>query len=216
MTSPWGKIQCVEGPVSLLEITSDQLARSLQEKELEKYKNSRQEEQITEIYETYEPSDTDSDAVIAQMLQAQYNQEYDTMLKRTETKFNRDSKVNISYSNYRMSSFEDPDEKKAETDDTNKDFDRFVSVEKEYASMPRCGYKKVGDTGGFDVKLNNKKSVQLQHIVTSETGVLDIKCGQVFDIRKLNYNIHTGNTINIGKLHRLGRSVCLLTFDIFI
>lgn len=191
MTSPWGKIQSVEGPVSLLEITSDQLARSLQEKELEKYKNSFKEEPINEIYETYEtyePSDTDNDEVIAHMLQAQYNQEYDMMLKRTETKYNRDSKVNISYSNYRMSSFEDPEESKTETNDTTKDFDRFVSIEKEFASMPRCGYKKVGegsqivtkhdmlmssrinacrvlqfppgihtgDTGGFDVKLNNK------------------------------------------------------------
>lgn len=191
MTSPWGKIQSVEGPVSLLEITSDQLATSLQEKELEKYKNSFKEEPINEVYETYEtyePSDTDNDEVIAHMLQAQYNQEYDMMLKRTETKYNRDSKVNISYSNYRMSSFEDPEESKTETNDTTKDFDRFVSIEKEFASMPRCGYKKVGegsqivtkhdmlmssrinacrvlqfppgihtgDTGGFDVKLNNK------------------------------------------------------------
>ncbi|KAF7409795.1 serine/threonine-protein kinase RIO3-like [Vespula maculifrons] len=188
MTSPWRKIQSVEDPVSLLEITSDQLAKSLQEKELKKYKDSLKEEPITEIYDTYESNDTDSDEVIAQMLQAQYNREYDMMLKRTETKVNRDSKVNISYSKYRMSSFEEPDERKTDTDDTNKDFDRFVSIEKEYASIPRCGYKKVGegsqivtkhdmlmssrinacrvlqfppgidtgDTGGFDVKLNNK------------------------------------------------------------
>ncbi|KAF7404856.1 hypothetical protein HZH66_003762 [Vespula vulgaris] len=188
MTSPWRKIQSIEDPVSLLEITSDQLAKSLQEKELKKYKDSLKEEPITEIYDTYESNDTDSDEVIAQMLQAQYNREYDMMLKRTETKVNRDSKVNISYSKYRMSSFEEPDERKTDTDDTNKDFDRFVSIEKEYASIPRCGYKKVGegsqivtkhdmlmssrinacrvlqfppgidtgDTGGFDVKLNNK------------------------------------------------------------
>ncbi|KAL2716092.1 serine/threonine-protein kinase RIO3 [Vespula squamosa] len=188
MTSPWRKIQSVEDPVSLLEITSDQLAKSLQEKELKKYKDSLKEEPITEIYDTYESNDTDSDEVIAQMLQAQYNREYDMMLKRTETKVNRDSKVNISYSKYRMSLFEEPDERKTDTDDTNKDFDRFVSIEKEYASIPRCGYKKVGegsqivtkhdmlmssrinacrvlqfppgidtgDTGGFDVKLNNK------------------------------------------------------------
>lgn len=126
MTSPWRKIQSVEDPVSLLEITSDQLAKSLQEKELKKYKDSLKEEPITEIYDTYESNDTDSDEVIAQMLQAQYNREYDMMLKRTETKVNRDSKVNISYSKYRMSSFEEPDERKTDTDDTNKDFDRFV------------------------------------------------------------------------------------------
>lgn len=145
MTSPWRKIQSVEGPLSLLEITSDQLAESLQEREFEKCKNSLKKEQITKMYDTYEPSDTDNDAVIAQLLQAQYNREYDTMLKRTETKVNRDSKVNISYSNYRMSSFEEPDERKTDTDNTNEDFDRFVSIEKEYASIPRCGYKKIGE-----------------------------------------------------------------------
>ncbi|KAI4489880.1 PREDICTED: serine/threonine-protein kinase RIO3-like [Polistes canadensis] len=145
MTSPWRKIQSVEGPLSLSEITSDQLAESLQKREFEKCKDSLKKEQITKIYDTYEPSDTDNDAVIAQLLQAQYNQEYDTMLKRTETKVNRDSKVNISYSNYRMSSFEEPDERKTDTDNTNEDFDRFVSIEKEYASIPRCGYKKVGE-----------------------------------------------------------------------
>lgn len=42
--------------------------------------------------ETYDASDTGSDEVIANLLQAQFNREYDTMLKRTEKKFNRDSK----------------------------------------------------------------------------------------------------------------------------
>lgn len=39
-----------------------------------------------------ELDDTDSDTVIAQMLQAQFNREYDSMLKRTEDKFNGSSK----------------------------------------------------------------------------------------------------------------------------
>lgn len=42
--------------------------------------------------ETYDASDTGNDEVIANLLQAQFNREYDTMLKRTEKKFNRDSK----------------------------------------------------------------------------------------------------------------------------
>lgn len=32
MSTPWAKIQPVEGPVNLLEITSEQLAKNLQEK----------------------------------------------------------------------------------------------------------------------------------------------------------------------------------------
>lgn len=42
--------------------------------------------------ETYDASDTGSDEVIANLLQAQFNREYDTMLRRTEKKFNRDAK----------------------------------------------------------------------------------------------------------------------------
>lgn len=42
--------------------------------------------------ETYDASDTGNDEVIANLLQSQFNREYNTMLKRTEEKFNRDSK----------------------------------------------------------------------------------------------------------------------------
>lgn len=82
------------------------------------------------------------------MLQDQFNKEYDLMLKRTEEKFNRDSKgifnlykflilyfqcfdffyftVNISYTNYRTSLCDDQDDKDTDIEDTTKDFDRFV------------------------------------------------------------------------------------------
>ncbi|XP_011497530.1 PREDICTED: serine/threonine-protein kinase RIO3-like [Ceratosolen solmsi marchali] len=193
--SAWGKIHTIEEPISFDKITSEQLARSLQEKEIKKYAVTVIEEipEITEIAEKaselFEIDQTESDAVIAHMLQADLNEEYDLMLKRTEKKFNRDSKVNISYLNYRAG-VKEPEEPKADVDDEDRDFDRFVSIEKEYASIPRCGYKKVGDggtsqivtkhdmlmtsrinacrvlefppgiqtgdTGGFDVKLNNK------------------------------------------------------------
>ncbi|PBC32721.1 serine/threonine-protein kinase RIO3 [Apis cerana] len=189
MSTPWAKIQPVEGPVNLLEITSEQLAKSLQEKELKKYQNETENDVNIEDCTIYETNDTDSDEVIAHMLQDQFNKEYDLMLKRTEKKFNRDSKVNISYTNYRTSFCDDQDDKDTDIEDTTKDFDRFVSIEKEYASIPRCGYRKMGgegsqivtkhdmlmssrinacrvlqfppgihtgDTGGFDVKLNNK------------------------------------------------------------
>lgn len=191
--SCWGKIQPVEGPTSLLEIASEQLANSLQEKELKRCEVELVHDTNTQDCATYESSkDTDSDEVIAHMLQDQFNKEYDLMLKRTEEKLNRDSKVNISYTNYRTSLSNDhgDDDKDIDNEDTDgKDFDRFVSIEKEYASIPRCGYRKMGgegsqivtkhdmlmssrinacrvlqfppgihtgDTGGFDVKLNNK------------------------------------------------------------
>ncbi|XP_076244341.1 serine/threonine-protein kinase RIO3 [Calliopsis andreniformis] len=189
MSSPWAKIQPVEGPVSLLEITSEQLAKSIQEKELKKCCTETVEDVSVQDCVICESNDTDNDEVIAHMLQDQFNKEYDLMLKRTEEKFNRDAKVNISYTNYRTSVCDDQDDKdNTDIEDATRDFDRFVSVEKEYASLPRCGYKRIGegsqivtkhdmlmssrinacrvlqfppgihtgDTGGFDVKLNNK------------------------------------------------------------
>ncbi|OAD54366.1 Serine/threonine-protein kinase RIO3 [Eufriesea mexicana] len=189
MSTPWAKIQPVEGPMNLLEITSEQLANSLQEKELKKCQLVAVDDVNIEDCAICESNDTDNDEVIAHMLQDQFNKEYDLMLKRTEEKFNRDSKVNISYTNYRTSLCDNQDDKETDIEDTTRDFDRFVSLEKEYASKPRCGYRKMGgegsqiitkhdmlmssrinacrvlqfppgihtgDTGGFDVKLNNK------------------------------------------------------------
>ncbi|KYN15916.1 PREDICTED: serine/threonine-protein kinase RIO3-like [Trachymyrmex cornetzi] len=187
----WAKIQPLESPVNLLDITTEQLAASMQERELKKCFNEDNVNVMDKTMgETYDASDTGNDEVIAHLLQTQFSREYDTMLKRTEEKFNRDSKVSISFSNYRSSLYNIKDEDNADfnIDDSNRDFDRFVSIEKEYASIPRCGYKKMGkdskivtkhdilmssrinacrllqfppgihtgDTGGFDVKLNNK------------------------------------------------------------
>ncbi|XP_012059558.1 PREDICTED: serine/threonine-protein kinase RIO3-like [Atta cephalotes] len=187
----WAKIQPLESPVNLLDITTEQLAASMQERELKKcFDEDNVNIMDKTMGETYDASDTGNDEVIAYLLQTQFSREYDTMLKRTEEKFNRDSKVSISFSNYRSSLYNIKDEDNADfnVDDNNRDFDRFVSIEKEYASIPRCGYKKMGkdsrivtkhdilmssrinacrllqfppgihtgDTGGFDVKLNNK------------------------------------------------------------
>lgn len=186
----WATIQPLDNPVNLLDITTEQLAASMQEREKKYFNETNTYEGEKKTGETYDATDTDNDEVIANLLQTQFNHEYDTMLKRTEEKFNRDSKVSISYSNYRSSLYDTKDEDNADSnvDDSNRDFDRFVSVEKEYASIPRCGYKKMGkdsqivtkhdilmssrinacrllqfppgidtgDTGGFDVKLNNK------------------------------------------------------------
>ncbi|KAG5314788.1 RIOK3 kinase, partial [Acromyrmex insinuator] len=192
----WAKIQPLESPVNLLDITMEQLAASMQEsnfciaREMKKcFDKDNVNVMDKTMGETYDASDTGNDEVIAHLLQTQFSREYDTMLKRTEKKFNRDSKVSISFSNYSsLYNVKDEDNTDLNVDDSNRDFDRFVSIEKEYASIPRCGYKKTGkdsrivtkhdilmssrinacrllqfppgihtgDTGGFDVKLNNK------------------------------------------------------------
>lgn len=66
----------------------------LPHRELKQYFNDDGANKKTDknMGETYDASDTGSDEVIANLLQRQFNWEYDTMLKRTEEKFNRDSK----------------------------------------------------------------------------------------------------------------------------
>ncbi|XP_015595090.1 serine/threonine-protein kinase RIO3 [Cephus cinctus] len=188
MSSPWRAVQPVSAPMSLIEIESEQLAQELQEREIQRHTDLALPEPNPADCELFELDGTDSDEVIAHMLQAQYNREHDLELKRIEDKFNGESKVGVSYLKFRASSDTELEDKKPDVDETRRDFDRFVSVEKEYASMPRCGYKKVGkdskivtkhdmlmssrinacrvlqfppgictgDTGSFDVKLNNK------------------------------------------------------------
>lgn len=43
----------------------------------------------------------DSDALIARMLQMQFDKEYDQMLMKTQQKYNGDSKVAISFENFK-------------------------------------------------------------------------------------------------------------------
>ncbi|XP_011312284.1 serine/threonine-protein kinase RIO3 [Fopius arisanus] len=190
MASPWAEIQPNLETISFEKITAEEMAKSFQEKELQEY--AKKVDQLDTFEEckfcTDTDTGTDSDAVIAQLLQNQYNNEHDMMVQRSEEKFNGHSKVAVSFVNYRLSSANKSNERQVAADDDNRDVDRFVNVEREYASIPKCGYKKTsegseivtkhdmlltsrlnacrvlefppgistGDTGGFDVKLNNK------------------------------------------------------------
>ena len=61
-------------------------------RELKKHQIETVENANIENCAICESNDTDNDEVIAHMMQDQFNKEYDLMLKRTEEKFNRDSK----------------------------------------------------------------------------------------------------------------------------
>lgn len=61
--------------------------------------------------------ETDNDLLLAQMLQSQYDKEFDSQLRIQEKKFNGDSKVSISFENYRMvHPYEDSDSSDEEVD----------------------------------------------------------------------------------------------------
>lgn len=163
-TSPWGKLQQPAEPVCLADIMSEELAKDLQVKEEGRsVKNSVAEpESAVSIIEEDSPG-CDSDYVIAQMLQVQFDKEYDNMLKRTEDKFNGSSKVCISYSNYRVipENLEyDSDSEDEDVDDKHREWDSFVSAEKAFKAIPKCGYKKEGDgmVTKHDMTMNGRRN----------------------------------------------------------
>lgn len=143
-SSPWGKVKSVEA-VNLTDIMSEQLATELQKKEDKHYMESIEIPAELLEQEVTDDKSWDSDEMIALMLQKQFDKEYDDMLKRTENKFNGDSKVSISYANYRRSNDieveSDSDEELIDVID-RKDWDTFDKLERSLNSIPRCGYMK--------------------------------------------------------------------------
>lgn len=81
----------------------------------------------------------DSDKLIAEMLQAQFDHDRDIEVKRIEKQQNKDSKVSVSYSKYRSGMDEIFDSDEEEPDDP-KHWDRFVTNEKRLENLPKKGY----------------------------------------------------------------------------
>jgi len=157
----WGTIPPVNNAsVSLADVMSEELASELQKKEFGALKDVNTVETADSTpdlpeSELVEDEDTSADLLIAQMLQKQFDSEYDSVLGIEEKHQNGNSKVRVSYSKYRMVP-EDiiwDDSEDEEFDDEfdegggqrRRDIDRFETKEKELGQMPLCGYKKIGD-----------------------------------------------------------------------
>nr|XP_019596792.1 PREDICTED: serine/threonine-protein kinase RIO3 [Rhinolophus sinicus] len=167
---------------SLADVMSEQLAKELQ---LEEEAATFPEVVVAEgPFITGENTDTSSDLMLAQMLQMEFDREYDAQLRREEKKFNGDSKVSISFENYRkVHPYEDSDSSEDEVDwqDTRDDpyipakpvptpkkgfigkgkdittkHDEVVCGRKNTARMENFapGFQ-VGDGTGMDLKLPN-------------------------------------------------------------
>ncbi|KAJ1191160.1 hypothetical protein NDU88_000476 [Pleurodeles waltl] len=97
---PWGASLNAVIPCSLNDVMSEELAKELQ---LGEESDAFPETVLTDegLLITGDDVDTCSDEVLAQMLQMQFDREYDAQLLREEKKFNGDSKVSISFENYR-------------------------------------------------------------------------------------------------------------------
>ncbi|KAF5270535.1 hypothetical protein FQR65_LT05433 [Abscondita terminalis] len=169
MSSPWAKITKPE-PINLEDIMSEEVAKDLQAKEDEKYAKlfssvgtSNDKKLLDPI--TSEEDDINSDAVIALMLQKQFDKEYDDMLKKTEDKFNGSSKVSISFNNYRRApqniDFEsDSEEEELEDIMDRKDWDCFDTLQRQLRTIPPCGYtmKDGNMITKHDITLNGRKN----------------------------------------------------------
>ncbi|XP_059563455.1 serine/threonine-protein kinase RIO3 isoform X3 [Myotis daubentonii] len=167
---------------SLADVMSEQLAKELQ---LEEEAAAFPKVAVAEgPFLTGENTDTSSDLMLAQMLQMEFDREYDAQLRREEKKFNGDSKVSISFENYRkVHPYEDSDSSEDEVDwqDTRDDPYRpakpvptpkkgFIGKGKDITTKHDevvCGRKntarmehfapgfQVGDGIGMDLKLSN-------------------------------------------------------------
>ncbi|XP_038664465.1 serine/threonine-protein kinase RIO3 [Scyliorhinus canicula] len=132
-----------------------------------------------------EGTETSSDLLLAQMLQMEFDREYDAQLRREENKFNGDSKVSISFENYRMvHPFEDSESSDDEVDWQDTRHDPYgpdkpsINAKRGFVGKGReittkhdevtCGRRntarmenfapefQVGDGIGMDLKLSNR------------------------------------------------------------
>ncbi|XP_029935537.1 serine/threonine-protein kinase RIO3 [Myripristis murdjan] len=192
--SPWGSVAPAAPSCSLADVMSEQLARQLDE---ENNAFPTLTDPGADLLLSGEDPDTTSDLMLAQMLQMQYDREFDTQLRLEERKFNGDSKVSISFENYRMvHPYEDSDSSEDEVDwqDTRDDPYRaekpqttprkgFTGKGKNITTKHdevMCGRKNtarmdnfapevhVGDGLGMDLKLSNQVFNSLKRHCQSE------------------------------------------------
>ena len=97
---PWAKVS-TEASTSLQDVMSEQLASDLQAKEegnKSEANGALTDEELAKLLN----EDTSDDLMIAQMLQMQFDREYDQALGVEETHRNGTSKVTVSYSKYKL------------------------------------------------------------------------------------------------------------------
>ena len=140
--SPWAKIEQPKAVDSLIDVMSEQLATDLQEKESSLHltkpesstKLSPNQEAILKL-ESGDAANVDSDLLLAQLLQLEFDKEHDEMLKKHEQFKNKNSRVAISYENFKsMHPITDKDEKElnsstqAELSSSSESEDEIVTI----------------------------------------------------------------------------------------
>lgn len=133
--SPWGSVAPAAPACSLADVMSEQLAKQLDD---ENNEFPTLPDPAADLLSD-EVCDTTSDLMLAQMLQMQFDREFDDQLRREEKKFNGDSKVSVSFENYRMvHPYEDSESSEDEVDWQDTKHDPY-RPEKPH-STPRRGF----------------------------------------------------------------------------
>ncbi|RWS29775.1 serine/threonine-protein kinase RIO3-like protein [Leptotrombidium deliense] len=179
-------------PVCLNDVMSEQLAHDLKDREEKQLLADLHEAELRSIGAFVEEpfglvaeGDTSNDQLLAQLLQTEFDKEYDAELLLKEKHLNGKSKVSVSFDKYRRL----PNEVQSDTDeddnidDAKREWDSFEKAEKSGITIGKQGFAKqgkvittkhdanvcgrrnackvmgfdisTGDGGGFDMKLNN-------------------------------------------------------------
>ncbi|KAG0433757.1 hypothetical protein HPB47_019618 [Ixodes persulcatus] len=158
-TCPWGKVATTpEAAVSFADVMSEELARALEETELV----SAARRTLLPLSEaaadqSLPETDCSDDHTLALLLQSEYDKEHDTMLCREERKFNGESKVSISFGNYKRlpehlaSDSDDEEDALDGGPDVARHWDSFERAERSSPAIGRSGVARQAG-GGFTTK----------------------------------------------------------------
>ncbi|XP_032810475.1 serine/threonine-protein kinase RIO3 [Petromyzon marinus] len=191
--SPWGKVGVgAAAPCSLADVMSEELAQ-----ELSRADTGTQDEALSLEFLAVEGAvpgpvgDTESDVLLAKLLQMEFDREHDALLRREQDKLNRDSKVSISFENYRMSHpYEDSDSSEEEVDWQDTQHDPYRAAKPQ--PFPRCGFTGRGKsmtTKHDEALCGRKNTARMEHFppeFCSGDGIqMDLKLSnQVFNVLK--------------------------------
>lgn len=172
VSCPWGAASPTspekDVSTSFRDLMSEDLANDIQDKENELYLNgliAKGETDSSNLLEFKRTEDTSDDLLLAQMLQYQFDREYDQQVNREEKQYNGNSKVSVSFDKFKICPTwygPDSDDDLPEVDEENRALDSFEARERGDPLMPSCGYVKVGK--GFvtkhDLGISGRKNAE--------------------------------------------------------
>ncbi|XP_014673618.1 PREDICTED: serine/threonine-protein kinase RIO3-like [Priapulus caudatus] len=116
---------------TLSDVMSEQLAQELQEEKsytptsqpgiASQVGASQEQCALSEEQNVEEQRETDSDMLLAQMLQLEYDKEHDVELQKKEASYNRGRKITLSFANYRLTHPDLFDDSSSESEDFDED-----------------------------------------------------------------------------------------------